>query len=114
MKVREIALALDRLVVAGHERFLTAVGPAHRVAVDGNGLDPVDHVLQFEVAAHDAGDLERRPRVARLGPDVEEKRPVLRKRARKLGHPRVDPVEIALARDRVVVRAVFDADVVRR
>ena len=68
------AVAVDRLVVADVEVPVEAGGGAGRVAVDGDRLDPVNRVLQLQVPPRRLRDVERRPRVGRLGADVEEER----------------------------------------
>ena len=43
-----------------------------RIALDRDGLDPVERVLKREVRADGLGDVERGPGVGRLGADVQK------------------------------------------
>ena len=68
--------AVDRLVVADREVAVERGAGAGRVPIDGDRLDPVDGVLEGQVAARGLGHVQRRPGIGGLGADIEEERPV--------------------------------------
>jgi hypothetical protein len=107
-------VAVDRLVVADGQIFREPGGGTGRFSVDGDGFDPVNDVLQPEMLSGRLRDVERGPRVLRLGADVQEERTIGRQNARRGRHPRARPLKVVLPRHRVFVLTVFDAEVVWR
>ena len=108
------ARAVDRLVVTDRQVALQARGEAGRVLVDGDRLDPVDGVLQVEALPRRLGDVHRRPGIGGLGAEVQEQRAFRLQHARRSRRPGFGPLQVFRTRKAVVVRAVFDAEVVGR
>ena len=108
------AVAVDRLVVADGKIAREAGGRAGRFSIDGDRLDPVNDVLHPQVRPDGLRDVERRPRISRLGAHVEEERAVGPEHPRGRRHPAVGPFEICRRRKRVLVAAVLNAQVIRR
>ena len=74
----------------------------------------MNDVLQPQVRPRRLRDVERGPRVARLGADVQEQRAVGPQHARGRRNPGVGPGQIVGLRQRVLVAAVLDAEVIGR
>ena len=68
--------AVDWLVVAHRQVAVQPGGRPCRITVDRDRLDPVQRVLQLQVRPDGLRDVERGPRVRRLGADVQEERAV--------------------------------------
>ena len=100
-------VAVDRLVVTDRQ-----IHSAACLAVDRDRLHPVDGVLQFEVRPRRLRDVEGRPRIGGLGSDVQKERPLFVEGAARARHPLTSPLEISLARERVGIRPIADAQVV--
>src|SRR5262245_22284732 len=112
--VVEKPVAVDRFVVADGEIARQPGGGAGGRLVDGYRLEPVNDVLQPEVLAGRLRDVERGPGIARLAPDVQEKRSARFKDAAGCLDPPRRPVEV-LGRGQVVaITGVLDPQVVRR
>ena len=112
--VVEEPAAVDGLVVPDRE-VVDEPGPRPgQPLLDRDRLDPVNGVLQAEMAAGRLRHVQRRPGVGRLGPDVQEERPLRRQGAGRRGQPPICPLEILRPGDGVVVGAVTDAQVVGR
>ena len=112
--VVEEALAVDRLVVADGQIVLEPGARAGERLLDGDRLDPVDGVLQLQMRPRRLRHVERRPRVGRLGADVQEQRAVLRRAPAPPVRPTHRSTPDTATRHRVVVGAVADAEVVGR
>jgi hypothetical protein len=97
-------LTVDRLVMTHREVFL----------VDRNRFDPVDGVLQLEVRTNGLGHVECRPWIRGLCADVQEQRPARVERTRGAVDPPAGPREVVITRNRIVVTAVANAEVIRR
>src|SRR4029453_6212346 len=69
-------IAVDWLVVTDGQIFREPGGSTGRFPVDGDGFDPVNDVLQLEMLSDGLRDVERGPRVLRLGADVQEERTI--------------------------------------
>jgi hypothetical protein len=107
-------IAVDRLVVADREIPCKPGGRASRRLIDRNRLYPVNDVLHPQMRPDSLRDVERRPRIARLGPHVEEEGAVRAEHTSRGGHPSVRPLEILGRREGVLVPAVLNPEVVRR
>ena len=102
--VVEKALAVDGLVVADRE-VVGEAGPRSRQRLlDGDRLDPVNDVLQFEVRPDGLGDVERGPRILRFGADVQKERAVFGQSAPRRLDPVRRPLQILRPRTAVVIR----------
>jgi hypothetical protein len=60
-------------VADGEVAIHAGVGPS-QVALDGDRFNPVNDVLEPEMGTDGLRDVQGRPRVARLGADVQEQR----------------------------------------
>ncbi len=107
------ARAVDGLVMA-HRQIAVERGAAGGVAIDGDRLDPVDGVLQREHPARHPGDVEPGPGIGWLRADVKEERAVRGQDAGDGGQPLPRPSQVGPTGQRVVVRAVTNAEVVGR
>lgn len=105
-------LAVYGLVMAYCNVAFDARVVSHIILGDGDGLDPMDHVLENEYLPQLRGYLERDPRIAGLGAYVQEERPCWRERARNFRCPFAGPFEILAALYVVIVCPVFDSQVV--
>ena len=74
--VVEEPVGIDRLVVADGQVCGQAGANARGLLLDGDRLDPVDGVLELEVGPGGLGHVQGGPRIAGLGADVQEQRPV--------------------------------------
>ena len=108
-------IAVDRLVVTDGQIAREPGGSTGRFPVDGDRLDPVNDVLQLEVRPDRLCDVERGPRVAsawrrRSG---RANHSGARTRAAAATHE-LRPLQVVRPRQRVLVLAVVDAEVVWR
>jgi hypothetical protein len=108
------ALAVNGLVVADREIVGEAGPPSRQRLLDGNRLDPVNDVLQFEVRPDGLGDIESGPRVLWFRADVQKERAVFGQSAPGRLDPRRGPLQILRPRTAVVIGAIPDTEVVGR
>jgi hypothetical protein len=106
--------AVDRLVMADRQVAFEPRPRAGERLLDRDRLDPVNRILELKVRACRLSDVKRRPWVGRLGADVQEQRAVGGKDPAGAADPFARPIEVVAPRQRVVVAAISDAEVVGR
>ena len=114
LTIVEESAAVDGLVVTHREVPLQSGGSASRVALDDDGLHPVDDVLEMKVRANRLGDVQGAPGPGGFGADVQKQRPVGCQRPRRAAHPGLRPGQIVLARQAVLVGAIGNPEIVGR
>ena len=108
------ARAVDRFVVADREVLIESrVRTRHRF-FDRDRLDPVDGVLQPQIGPRRLGNIESGPRIGRFRADVQKQRAVGRQNTCGTANPLGRPLQIFGTRNRVVVAAILNAQIVRR
>src|SRR6266496_649375 len=85
-----------------------------RFSVNGNGLNPVNCVLQREKLLHRQGNIKGEKRIVRCIPKIEKERAIRFQYSTNLAPPIGAPVQVLFMRLVIVVSAVCDSDVVRR
>ena len=72
----------------------------------------MDRVLELQVPPRRLRDVEGGPGIGRLGSDVQKQRAVRCQRGRRPPNPFTGPIEVLAARNRIVVAAVLDSEIV--
>ena len=108
------AAAVDRFVVTHRDIAADAGVAAHVFLLNGDGLDPVNDILQGEVLAQFEEDFERSPGIRGFATYIEKDRTLVAQDLADDAAPFAHPANIVGASHGVVVALVASAEVVGR